>query len=100
VRGAFRRFVAQGTSGKEGKEIEEQGESGLLGDRAFRQRIQELLEGKELPDEIPLRLRRPLEIPVGQIRREVAGEWRMPEEALARRRGARRKEPRSISPRS
>ncbi|SRR6266545_858790 len=60
--------------------------SGLLGDREFRRRIQEMLEGREIPDQIPLRYRRPMETEMGQIRRKVAKEWRVPEEALAKRR--------------
>ncbi len=47
-----------------------------------------MLEGREVPDEIPLRYRRPMEIEMDQIRREVAKEWGVPEEALAKRRAA------------
>jgi putative transposase len=83
ARRAFRRFVAEGSSGKEIEELEK---SGLIGDREFRRRIQEMLEGREIPDQIPLRYRRPVEIEMDQIRREVAKEWRVPEEALAKRR--------------
>ncbi|HYV43133.1 MAG TPA: transposase [Thermoanaerobaculia bacterium] len=83
ARGAFRRFVARGSSSKEIKELEK---SGLLGDREFRRRIQEMLEGREIADEIPLRYRHPMEIEMDQIRREVAKEWRVSEGALAKRR--------------
>lgn len=80
---AFRRFVAQGSSRKEIEELEK---SGLLGDREFRQRIQEMIEGREIPDEIPLRYRRPMEIGIDPVRKEVAREWRVAEEDLAKRR--------------
>jgi REP element-mobilizing transposase RayT len=83
ARRAFRRFVAQGSSSKEIEELER---SGLVGDREFRQRIQEMLEDREIPDEIPLRYRRAMEIEMDQIRRAVAKEWRVPEGALAKRR--------------
>ncbi len=83
ARGAFRRFVAQGGSGKEIEKLEE---SGAVGDRKFQQRIQKMLEGMEIPDEIPLRFRRPKQVGIEEIRREVAGAWVVPEEALAKRR--------------
>ncbi len=87
ARAAFRRFVAQGQGqGRSGKEIEELEKSGVLGDREFRRGIEEKLEGKEIPDEIPLRYRRALEHDIGRIRREVAREWRVTEEDLAKRR--------------
>jgi putative transposase len=83
ARGAFRRFVAQGGPGTKIEELEK---SGFLGDREFRQRIQEMLEGREIPDEIPLRYRLTARLEIDQIRREVAKEWRVPAEALAKRR--------------
>lgn len=83
ARAAFRSFVAQGSSGKEIEELEK---SGFLGDREFRQRIEGMLEGRQIPDQIPLRYRRPAELEIDQIRREVAREWRVSEKALAKRR--------------
>lgn len=46
-----------------------------------------MLEGKQIPDEIPLRYRRLTEIGIEQIQKAVAQEWKVPEETLARSRG-------------
>jgi hypothetical protein len=45
-----------------------------------------VLGGRESPDEIPLRYRRPMEIGVGQIQKEVCKGMRVPDEVLAKRR--------------
>ena len=59
-----------------------------LGDADFRKRIQDRIDARGSDDEIPLRYRRASEgVQVEAIRRRVAREWKVPEEALARRRG-------------
>lgn len=85
ARRAFRRFVAAGKDA--GEHIEELAKSPYVGDREFRERISEMLEGKEIPDEIPLRYRRLAEIGIEQIQKAVAQEWGVRQESLARRRG-------------
>ena len=86
ARRAFRRFVAEAKGS--GKEIEALEKSGYFGDKEFRQRIQEMIDGKEISDEIPLRYRhaRPA-VDIAQVQTEVAREWNVPVAALARRRG-------------
>jgi REP-associated tyrosine transposase len=86
ARRAFRRFVAEAKGS--GKEIEALEKSGYFGDKEFRQQIQEMIDGKEISDEIPLRYRRARPaVDIAQVQTEVAREWNVPVAALARRRG-------------
>lgn len=86
ARSAFRRFVAEGKAS--GETIDEFGRGGLLGDEQFVRGIQKRLEGKRISDEIPLRYRRQARsFGIDEIRGAVARAWRVPQEALARRRG-------------
>ncbi len=86
ARRAFRRYVAEAK--RSGKEIEALEKSGYLGNQEFRQQIQEMLEGKEISEEIPLRYRQAREaVSIARVQAEVAREWEVPVEALARRRG-------------
>ena len=86
ARGDFARFVAAGKVS--GREVEKLERSAYLGDEEFRQRIQDRIDGREIDDEIPLRYRRASEaVQIAQIRKRVAGEWKVREEALVRRRG-------------
>jgi REP element-mobilizing transposase RayT len=85
ARRAFRRFVAEGRGS--GSDIETLERGGLLGDEAFEQEIRQLLEGKQISDEIPLRYRSVARVALGDIRRAVARAWRVPETGLDRRRG-------------
>jgi REP element-mobilizing transposase RayT len=86
ARGAFQKFVAMGKVS--GREVDALERSAYLGDREFRRSIQDRIDGRKISDEIPLRHRRASDaISFEQIRKRVAGEWKVPEEALARRRG-------------
>ena len=85
ARKAYQRFVAEGRDS--GKEIESLERGGWIGDKTFEKNIRLLLEGKELPDEIPLRYRQPsVDVSVAEIRRAVAQEWGVTEASLSRRR--------------
>ena len=90
ARADFRRFVAEGRD-RSGKEIEELEKSGIFGDLEFRRETEKRLDGRQFPDEIPLRYRRAQEHDIGRVRREVAREWRVAEEDLSRRRGGEEK---------
>jgi putative transposase len=86
ARRAFRRFVAEAKGS--GKEIETEEKSGCYGDQEFRQQIREMLDGKEISDEIPLRYRPARHaVTIAQVQVKVAREWDVPIETLARRRG-------------
>lgn len=86
ARSAFRRFVAEAKGS--GKDIEAREKSGYFGDQEFRQQIQEMLDGKEISDEIPRRYRQAREVvSIAQVQADVAREWDVPVQALARRRG-------------
>jgi REP element-mobilizing transposase RayT len=86
ARRAYRRFVA------EGKGSGEQAERGpYLGDADFRRRVQAMLDGRKIGDDIPLRYRRTMEVEIERIKRVVAREWKVPQEALSRRRGGEEK---------
>ncbi len=95
AREAYRRFVAGGKGS--GEEVER---GPYLGDAEFRRRVQGMLEDREIGDDIPRRYRRAMEIEIGRIKRAVAREWKLPEEALSRRRGERRRRQRSTCPAS
>ncbi len=86
ARKAFARFVAEGRDS--GREIEELERTGYAGDQNFARNIRRMLEGKDIPDEIPQKFRaaRP-EATLGEIRRAVSKEWGVAEPALSRRRG-------------
>jgi REP-associated tyrosine transposase len=86
ARKAFARFVAEGRDS--GREIEEIERKGYVGDQDFGKSIRRRLEGKDIPDEIPLRFRtaRP-EVSLDEVRRAVSKEWGVAEPALSRRRG-------------
>jgi hypothetical protein len=82
----FQRFVAQGKVA--GREVAELERSAYLGDDEFRKRIQDRIDAREIDDEIPLRFRRASEaVQVERIRKRVANEWGVREEALGRPRG-------------
>jgi putative transposase len=86
ARRAFRNFVAQAKAS--GQEIEALEKSGYFGDQEFRQQLQEMLDGKEISDEIPLRYRRARRaVSIAEVQAEVAREWNVPVSGLARRRG-------------
>jgi REP element-mobilizing transposase RayT len=86
ARGDFQKFVAGGKVA--GREVAELEKATYLGDGEFRKRIQDRIDAREIGDEIPLRYRRASEaVQVEEIRKRVAREWRVPEKALARRRG-------------
>jgi putative transposase len=84
ARKAFRRFVACADLGKRDEELEK---SPYLGDQDFVTQVRRMLEGKQIPDEIPLRYRRLTHIGIEEVRTAVAREWRVSEQSLARRRG-------------
>jgi len=86
ARRAFRRFVADAKGS--GKETEALEKGGYAGDPEFRRQVQQLLDAKRISDEIPLRYRKARD-PVGiaQVQAELAREFGVPIEALARRRG-------------
>jgi REP element-mobilizing transposase RayT len=86
ARDAFQRFVAAGKI--TGKEVEALEKAAYLGGRAFLKRMQELVGTREKDDEIPLRYRKATtRVPLDEIRKQVAREWGVKEEALNRRRG-------------
>ena len=86
ARRAFRNFVAE--SKVSGQEIEALEKSGYVGDQEFRQQIQERLDGKEISDEIPRRYREARRtLSIAEIQAEVAREWNVSVDGLARRRG-------------
>ena len=82
AREAYRRFVA---GAKDSGEVVEKGP--YLGDAQFRRRVQRLLEGRKIGNDIPLRYRRAAEVDLERIKRAVAKEWRVSKEALSRSRG-------------
>ncbi len=84
ARQEYRRFVAMG----KGQRDEESLLRGpYLGDREFRSRLQKMIEGRQLVDQVPLRYRRAAEPDLEAIRRAVAAEWKVSAEALSRSRG-------------
>lgn len=86
ARQEYRRFVAMGKDS--GEELIQ---GPYLGDREFRERVQEMIEGKRPSDEIPLRYRRTSQPDLETIRKAVAREWKVEEEELSRRRGGEEK---------
>jgi putative transposase len=85
AREEYRRFVAKGMDS--GEQEAELAKGPYLGDRGFRKRIQEMLEGTKTSDEIPLRYRRAVEVDSAKIRKAVAKEWGVQEAELSRMRG-------------
>ncbi len=89
ARKGYRRFVAEGKGS--GEDIEKLLRAPYLGDREFRKRIQAMIEGKAIEDEIPLRYRKAAEVDLEAVRKAVAKEWRVEPEALSRSRGGAEK---------
>jgi putative transposase len=85
AREAYRRFVAAGK--ESGEKIEALEKKPYVGDRRFLKRVERMLAGKPVGDEIPRRYRREGEAHLQRIEQAVAREWRFSVEALARRRG-------------
>jgi hypothetical protein len=85
ARQAFRRFVAEGKGS--GDDVEELLRKPYLGDQEFRKRVQAILEGKPVKDEIPLRYRKATALDLDAVRKAVAKEWGVTPEALSRSRG-------------
>src|SRR5215470_16053823 len=86
AREAFQRFVSAGKVA--GKEVEALERAAYLGGREFLKRMQELVSSQEKDDEIPQRYRKAsAQVKLEDIRRQVAREWDVKEEALPRRRG-------------
>ena len=87
AREAFQRFVAAGKTA--GKEVEALEKAAYLGGRDFLKRMQELVGSREAADdEIPTRFRKPaVRVQLEEIRKQVAREWGVKSEDLARRRG-------------
>ena len=88
ARHAFQRFVAAGKVA--GKEIEALERAAYVGSREFLKRMEELVDAREDGGEIPLRYRKPSSqaaVQVADIRRQVAKEWGVDEDALGRSRG-------------
>ncbi len=86
ARAEFRRFVAAAKGSA--WDIEAQERSGYFGDKDFRKDLQEMIDRKQMSDEIPLRYRRTRRlVTIDQVQELVAREWDVPVEALARRRG-------------
>ncbi|HKF41841.1 MAG TPA: transposase [Thermoanaerobaculia bacterium] len=86
AREAFQRFVSAGKVA--GKEVEALERAAYLGGREFLKRMQELVSSQEKDDEIPRRYRKAsAQVKLEDIRRQVAREWDVKEEALPRRRG-------------
>lgn len=87
AREAFQRFVAAGKTA--GKEVEALEKAAYLGGKDFLKRMQELVGSREAADgEIPARFRKPaVRVQLEEIRKQVAREWGVKTEGLARRRG-------------
>ena len=85
AREAYRRFVAAGKDS--GEKIEKLEKKPYVGDRRFMRRVERMMAGKPVGDEIPLRYKRVGEVHLARIEKAVAREWHVPVEGLARRRG-------------
>jgi REP element-mobilizing transposase RayT len=85
AREAYRRFVAKGRGS--GEDVEELLRNPYIGDREFGKRIQAMLDGKPVKDEIPRRFRRAMQTELDAVRKAVAKEWDVAPEALSRSRG-------------
>jgi REP-associated tyrosine transposase len=85
-RASFRQFVAEAKGSA--KEIENQERSGYFGDKEFRRELQDMIDGREISDEIPLRYRqvKPART-TAEVQTLVAREWKVEVEMLTRRRG-------------
>lgn len=85
ARAAYRRFVARGAGAP--SPLDEVEKSVYLGDRGFVRKARALLASGAFRKKVRRRSRRPEDVSIGEIRRTVAREWRVPPASLRRHGG-------------